>query len=233
MSEIGVKGRNRLLDALPDRSRNALDGCLEAVRLAPKRVLHRRNEPLEYAYFPLAGMLSLTMPAGSRSVEVAMVGDEGMFGLPLFFGAGRCPIAAISQAEGEAMRVEASAFRDRVRNDRAFAALLGRYAQAFTLVLAQGLVCNKTHRIEQRCARWLLMAQDRLHTDEFAITQDCLARILSIRRPSVSEAAGKLQQLGLIRCRQGWVTILNRRGLERAACECYRAMRKEIARVLA
>lgn len=231
MSDSGVRGSNRLLDALPAGSRQALAGRLEFVRLAPKHFLHRHGERLRYAYFPSTGMLSLTMLAGSKSVEVAMVGDEGMFGLPLLFGSQKCPMAAISHVGGEVARLEAHAARDHFVNDPAFAALLGRYAQAFMAGLGQGVVCTKMHRIEQRCARWLLMAQDRLHADEFAMTQDALARTLSVRRPSVSEAAEQLQQRGLIRYRLGRVEILNRPGLEKAACECYRAMRKELARI--
>jgi CRP-like cAMP-binding protein len=228
-----VKGGNRLLEALPEASRNALAGSLETVPLAPKKILHREHEALKYAYFPSTGLLSLTMPAGSRSVEVAIVGNEGMIGLPLVFGIARCPMAALSHAKGEALRVEAAAFRRRVRDDPELAALLGRYAQAFTVVLAQAVVCNKTHRIEQRCARWLLMAQDRLDADEFPITQDHLACTFSVRRPSISQAARNLQQQGLIQYRQGSLAILNRRGLERVACECYSAMRRETSRVFA
>jgi CRP-like cAMP-binding protein len=232
-SAIRVKECNRLLKALPEASRERLAGSFETVPLAPKRILHRENETLKYAYFPSAGMLSLMMPAGSRSVEVAIVGNEGMIGLPLVFGVARCPMAAISHAEGEAIRIDAATLRRHVRNDPELAALLGRYAQAFTVVLAQAVVCNKTHRIEQRCARWLLMAQDRLNANEFAITQDHLASTFSVRRPSISQAARRLQQQGLIQYRQGSLIILNRCGLESAACECYSAMRREMERVFA
>jgi CRP-like cAMP-binding protein len=232
-SDNRVKGRNRLLEALPEASRKALAGSLETVRLAPKRILHRQDETLKYAYFPSTGMLSLTMPAGSRSVEVAMIGNEGMVGLPLVFGVGRCPMAVISHAGGEVIRLEAEAFLRQIRKDPAMAALLGRYAHAFTLSLARSVVCTKTHYIDQRFARWLLMAQDRLLTDELAITQERLARILSVRRPTITQAARKLQQQGFIQCRQGRLAILNRRGVEQAACECYRAMRREMALVLA
>jgi CRP-like cAMP-binding protein len=232
-SDNRVRGRNRLLEALPETSRTALAVNLETVSLAPKRILHRQGETLKYAYFPLTGMLSLTMPAGSRSIEVAMIGNEGMVGLPLVFGTGRCPMAVISHAEGEVIRVEAGAFRRQIQKDPAMAALLGRYAHAFTLSLAQAVVCTKTHYIEQRFARWLLMAQDRLLTGELAITQDHLACILSVRRPTITQTAKKLQQHGFIQYSQGRLAILNRRGLEHAACECYRAMRRQMALVLA
>ncbi len=130
--------RNRLVAALPEADRNALLAGMQVVGLAPKQILHSSNTPLKHAYFPSAGAISLLMPAEGKAIEIAMIGNEGMFGLPVFFGSADCPVTALSHSAGQALRVTADFFRARVRESAALTAILGRYAQAFTVTLAQG-----------------------------------------------------------------------------------------------
>ncbi len=223
---------NRLLAALPARSMAALSHELEPFTLSPKLVLHRRNAPLRHVYFPCSGLISFVMPAGDKWVEVGVAGSEGFFGLPIYFGTERCPMGAVSQAPGVALRMAAGSFVQRIRSEPALGAIIGRYAHVFTFMLAQSAVCNNTHRIEQRCARWLLMAHDRLQTDSFVLTQQSVSQMLGVRRPSISAVAEKLQAQRLISYRQGRMTILDRPGLEQLSCECYPALTREFDRIL-
>jgi len=223
--------RNKLLGSMGPSRLKSLVQKMELVAFRPKQVLHVRDAPLGQAYFPLSGVISLVMPSNGKLVEVGMVGDEGVFGLPLLFGTRSCPMTAISQVGGHAMRLPADRFVERSARDSGLESALKGYAYAFTIMLAQGSVCNCAHSIEQRCARWLLMAHDRVHSDDFALTQAFLAQILGVRRPSVSEVAEKLQRRRLIRYWQGRMTILDRRGLEGLTCICYSIIRKEFERM--
>ncbi len=219
---------NRLLASLPEASRRALEKGLQEVELGPREFVHRRNAPITHAYFPSDGLISLVMPSNGKSVEIAMIGDEGLFGLPLFFGTDRCPMTALSQVEGRGLLMEAEFFCAQARTNAPFGEALGRYAQAFTVMLAQGLVCSHAHVMEQRCARWLLMAHDRLHADDFRMTQEFFAEMLGVRRSTVSEVAAKLYAGKLIRYSRGKMKIIDREGLERLACSCYRGIRREL-----
>ncbi len=219
---------NRLLATLPEASRRTLSKGLQEIELGPREFVHRRNAPITHAYFPADGLISLVMPSNGKSVEIAMVGDEGFFGLPLFLGTDRCPMTALSQVEGHGFLMEAEFFRAQARTNSPFAEALGRYAQAFIVMLAQGLVCSHAHIMEQRCARWLLMARDRLHADDFRMTQEFFAEMLGVRRSTVSEVAAKLYARKLIRYSRGKMKIIDREGLERLACSCYRVIRREL-----
>ncbi|MBZ5583344.1 MAG: Crp/Fnr family transcriptional regulator [Acidobacteriia bacterium] len=205
--------------------------AMELVALRPPQVVHLREAPLSHVYFPISGLISLVMPSNGKFVETGIVGAEGFFGLPLLFGVDHCPMTAISQLSGHAMRIQADVFRARFRRDAGLASALDRYGYAFTVMLAQGSVCNSAHSIEQRCARWLLAAHDRVGEGELPLTQAYLAQILGVRRPSVSEVAEKLQRRRLIKYGQGRITILDRGGLEGLACLCYSIIRSEFKRV--
>ncbi len=226
-------GGNRLLVALPPEDYQALRPRLAMVALAARQQLHEPGTHIDYVYFPVDGVLSLvtTMQDGV-AVEIATVGNEGMVGLPVFLGVGASPVRTFCQVPGHAQRMEAEAFRAAVTAHPSLHDLLHRYTQAVINQIAQSAACNRIHSIEQRCARWLLMTHDRVMVDQFPLTHEFLAQMLGVRRATVTETAGRLQQAGLITYRQREMTIRDRAGLEAAACECYGAIREEYQRLL-
>lgn len=217
---------------LPETSQELLKEVLETVEVKTLQVLHVQDKPLKYAVFPCDALISVTMRSNGKAVEIAMIGDEGFFGMPLFFGTDNCPMTALVQVGGRAIRVKARDFMRMISADPAFAAALGRYAQSFSVMLAQSAVCYATHFVEQRCAKWLLMAHDRVRTDVFPLTQELLSQMLGVRRSTVSEVAERMQHGGLIRYRQGRMTILDRPGLEELTCPCYALMHRQIDEML-
>jgi CRP-like cAMP-binding protein len=166
------------------------------------------------------------------AVEIATVGNEGMVGLEIFLGGEHTPAAAFCQVQGRAARIAADVFRQLARDSSPFTALLLRYTQAVLTQVAQSAACNRVHSIEERCARWLLMTHDRVPGDRFELTQEFLAEMLGTRRPSVSVAASILQRAGFIRYSRGRVEIVDRAGLESAACECYAVIASEYERLI-
>lgn len=224
---------NRLLNALPERERRSvLDGC-ESVELAFADVLYAPEMPFTHAYFPTASFISLIMPVDAMSsLEVGLVGDEGMFGIFLALGVDASPMRAVVQGAGTALRMEAAVFvRELARNDALHRAV-DRYI-AFQLgQLAQTAACTRFHVVEARLARWLLMTQDRAHANTFHVTQEFLALMLGVRRVGVTKAASSLQRAGLIRYSRGDMTVLERRGLKAASCGCYKADRDSYKRIL-
>jgi CRP-like cAMP-binding protein len=228
-----VPGRNRLLASLPGGDREQLRPLLEPVRLDFKQVLYAPNEPIAHVYFPLDAVVSLlTVMEDGASVEIGTVGNEGMVGLPVFLGADSLPSQAFSQVPGDALRMEAPVFREAAERLPALRRAMHRYTQALFNQVAQSAACNRLHSLEERCARWLLMTHDRVGTDRFQLTQEFLAQMLGTRRPSVSVAAGMLQQAGFIRYSRGRITVADREGLEGASCECYEVIRQEFDRLL-
>jgi len=209
-----------------------LNDVAETVEVKARQVLHAHDKPLSYAIFPCDALVSVTMRSNGKAIEIAMIGDEGLFGLPLFFGTDNCPMTALVQVGGNAIRIRARDFTRVLAADPAFNAALGRYAQSFSVMLAQSAVCYATHVVEQRCAKWLLMAHDRVRTDIFPLTQELLAQMLGVRRSTVSEVAERMQHDGLISYRQGQMTILDRQGLEERTCPCYGVMIKQTDRAL-
>jgi CRP-like cAMP-binding protein len=197
---------------------------------------------MPHVYFPLSGVISLvTVMAGGGAAEVATVGSEGMVGLPVFLGADFAPCEALCQVPGEAWRMPAAAFREAVQTAATVApagrgsplvALLQHYTHALIIEIGQTAACNRLHRITERCARWLLQAHDRVEGDQFLLTHGFLAQMLGVRRATVTTVMGGLQQSGLIRYTRGRVTIVERRRLEAAACECYRVVKAEFDRLL-
>jgi CRP-like cAMP-binding protein len=223
---------NRLLAALPPEERERLLPGMETVPLSVKHSLYEPDQPIEHVYFVRTGVVSLVsvMEEGAL-VEVATIGNEGMVGLPVFLGADTISMKAFVQIPGEAWRMGAAPFREAVRNGGRFPELLQRYTQALFLQVAQGAACNRAHSIEERCARWLLMTHDRVERDEFPLTQEFLAIMLGVRRPSVTVAAGILQKAGFIRYSRGRITVVDREGLEAATWECYGMIRREYDRL--
>jgi CRP-like cAMP-binding protein len=191
------------------------------------------NRVMEHVYFPEDGVISIVglMEDGS-AVETATVGNEGMVGVPVFLGAMQMAGQGFAQVPGSAWRLPAGALREEVRRGGALSRLLGRYTQALFTLVAQSSACNRKHTVEQRCARWLLMTHDRVAGDNFELTQLFLSQMLGVRRATVTEAAGELQARGLIEYTRGRMAIVDRAGLEAAACPCYGIIRAEFARML-
>jgi CRP-like cAMP-binding protein len=224
---------NRLLAALPSAYHERLAPKLEPVRLGFKQPLYEPHVPIEHVYFPTNGIVSLlTVLEDGGPIEVGTVGNEGMAGLPVFLGADAIPGRALCQIPGEALRLEARVLKDEVRRDGPLLSLLHRYTLALFTQVAQTAACNRTHSVEERCARWLLMTQDRVGTDRFPLTQEFMAQMLGVRRATVNVAAGMLQKAGFITYTRGRITVLDRPGLESASCECYAVIKGEFDRLL-
>jgi len=227
------KSQNRLLAALPPEVYARLLPHLETVALGLRDIAYAANEPIEHVYFPISGIISMVcLMEDGQAVEVGTVGNEGMVGLPVFLGAERSPSQAFSQVPGETLRMTAEHFTQEVLAQAPFRALLHRYTQALIVQIAQSSACNRLHTDEQRCARWLLMTHDRVGADQFRLTQEFLAEMLGVRRARVNAVAGLLRRRGLIRYSRGLMTLLDRRGLEDAACACYGIITAEYDRLL-
>lgn len=227
------QSRNHLLARLPLGELEAVRPLLTTVRLASKQSLAEPSQPMTYAYFPHDTVISMSaIDSVGGSVEVGSVGCEGLAGLPLLLGTDRSIGRMVAQIGGDADRVEASALQREVNRLPELRRLLLLYTQAFMTQVAQSTACNRLHSAERRLARWLLICRDRLGRDDLPITHETIAHMLGVRRATVTEAAGNLQQHGLIRYRRGVLTVLRRERLEMAACECYRIVRGEFDRLL-
>jgi CRP-like cAMP-binding protein len=226
--------RNRLLAALPALDFVRLLPMLTETPLELKAVLHRPGEPIRHVYFPGGGFLSIvTVLENGRMVEVATIGREGMAGSgAVLDGLRTAPATMVQGASDLCYRMTAEAFRAEMDRGGPFHTLLVRYSHAMLGGIMQGAACNAVHSVEQRLARWLLMAHDRMDSNRFALTQEFASMMLGASRPTVSIVAGQLQAAGLIRYRRGTVTVLDRTRLEAAACECYRVTTNLLAAVL-
>src|SRR6266481_8604368 len=221
---------NRLLDTLSPAVLARLRPHLEPVELVMGEPIDRAD----HAIFPIAGMISVvaTMEDGD-SIEIGIVGREGMYNVSTILGDDRPPENAMVQLPGRALRMSAHLLRQEMQADGALQKILLRYARATLSAVAQSAACNRLHLLEQRCARWLLAFHDRAETDSFRMTHEFLAMMLGVRRPGITFAARSLHEQGLISYNHGTMTVIDRQGLEAAACECYRIIRDEFARVLA
>lgn len=225
--------KNRLLSALPSSEYERLLPYLESVSLPLKQIIYAPNEPIEYVYFPNSGIISLVnLTEDGGTVEAATVGNEGMVGIPVLLGADRMVGQAITQIVGDAVRMKVDVFRREVTSATPLYNLLLRYTQALINFISQSVACNRLHSVEERCCRWLLLCQDRVESDEFALTQEFLSQMLGVRRASVSVVAAILQKAGLIRYSRGRMQICDRLGLEGTSCECYRIVKQEFDRLL-
>ncbi len=225
--------RNHLLAGLSRTDFARVSPHLRRADLPLRTTLHGPGEPIATVYFPETGYVSLLAALeDGDSAEVGMVGYEGVVGVPLILGDNRSAIEAMVQDAGTALIIEASAFRRALDESSTLLASMLRYAMAFNVQVAMTAACNGRHLVEQRLARWLLMAHDRSENDEFAMTHEFLSTMLGVRRAGVTVAAGKLQKAGYIRYGQGRIKIADRPGLEAAACECHRIARSEFERLL-
>jgi CRP-like cAMP-binding protein len=196
------------------------------------QVLYQARSNMDHAYFPNRGVVSaLTVMEGGRAIEVATIGDEGMVGLPLIVGAKTTTNRMIVQVPGDALRMTEEVLREEVSRDGALRRLLTLYHTAFLAQVSQAVACNGLHSVYQRCCRWLLMTQDRAHSDVFPMTHEFLAEMLGVRRSTVSEVLEPFQEKGLIRYSRGRFTVLDRVGLTAGACECYRIINDEFSRL--
>ena len=218
--------QNLLLATLPQTDLNRITPALQIVPLKLKNILHKPGEPIRAVYFPGGGFCSMVTVLNDGSmVEVATIGREGAIGVAAVLVNPRVTSAVIVQGETTTCyRMRASAFRREIERRGAFHEVMAHYAQALFGFVAQSTVCNAVHSVEQRLARWLLMARDRMGRDDFPLTQEFVAMMLGASRPTVSIVAGTLQKAGLIRYHRGHVTVVNGTKLEAASCECYRVV---------
>jgi len=218
--------KNRILLAIPDNEFWLLRPHLENVELDSHKILHEAHELLQYAYFPNDGLLSLVVVlAEGKTVEAGIVGKEGLVGIPAIAGLKRSPLREVVQITGEGSRVPVGRLSELLGEAKELRQQLERFSVLLGLQMAQTAGCNRLHDVEQRLARWLLMAQDRVSSASLPITHDFLATMLGTDRPSVSLAAGTLQKAKVIEYNRGSLRILNRAELERISCECYGVIR--------
>jgi CRP-like cAMP-binding protein len=225
--------KNRLLAALQRDEFNRLFSDLQPVSLGLRQVLYEPGDPLEYVYFIEEGVASiLTGMTNGATIEVGMIGYEGIVGVAALLGSEASSQHIVIQVPGTALRMKAAKCRDAFERSATVRAATLRYVQALLDLSGQTAACNRLHSIEQRCARWLLMARDRLDGNTMPMTHEFLASMLGVRRAGITETIGELERSGLIRNTRGRVTIGDRDGLEAAACECYRIDHERLARLL-
>ena len=225
--------QNHLLKALPPADFSRIERHLEPTTMPLGQVLYESGNQLEHVYFPADCIVSLLyVMEDGHSAEIAIVGNEGVVGVALFMGGETTPSRGIVQSSGQAYRLPGRLVKEEFFRAGAMQHLLLLYTQALLTQMAQTAGCNRHHSIEQQLCRWLLLSLDRLAANELVMTQELIGNMLGVRREGVTESAGKLQALGLIRYRRGRITVLDRPGLEKHACECYRVVKREFDRLL-
>jgi CRP-like cAMP-binding protein len=225
--------RNKILCLLPPSEVETVLSRCEMVTIHSKEVVWQREAPVKYVYFPEDCVISLvTEMDDGDAVEAMTVGSDGFAGMVVFHGAPSSRLKAIGQITGAARRIAAEDFLELTQDCEAFDNLLHRYSQFVFETVAQSAACNRLHVIEQRCARWLLMSQDRVGRNRFDLTQEFLAEMLGVRRPGVTVAMGILEKQGLIGHSRGSIAVVDREGLEKASCECYRTIRERQAKLI-
>jgi len=222
---------NQLLAALPKKEYQALRSQLEEIPLVFEQIIYKPEVAMSDVYFPNSGIISLLAGLNERAtLEVGMVGKEGIVGLAVFMGVKESQNRAVVQGAGSAMKMKAKAFRRECDNGGALSHLLQRYTHSLLTQITQSAVCNQFHSVEARLARWLLMTHDRMEADEFQLTQEFLSNMLAVRRECVNKAAGKMQKRKLIAYSRGRLTVLDRAGLEAISCGCYEIIKKQSIR---
>lgn len=224
---------NTLLAGLPLRDQLRVIASSERVELTLGETLCEAGAKIRHVYFPIDSIISLVMPiAGHPSLEVGLVGTEGMFGSPIALGVGVSPLHALVQGSGSALRWTSAAFHKQLAASPALRRRMHRYIYVSMEQSAQSSVCISFHRLEARLSRWLLMTHDRTHTDKLHLTHDLLAQMLGVRRVGITNAAGMLQKRHIVSYSRGLITILNREGLESTSCSCYEAAKDTYQRIL-
>jgi CRP-like cAMP-binding protein len=233
MSELLTPQQNHLLAALSAEMQRRLFPHLELVSLPLGKVLYESGDTLRHVYFPTNAIVSLlyVMESGA-SAEISVVGNDGLIGIALFMGGESTPSRGIVQSAGYAYRLLGQRLKDEFNRHGELLQLMLRYTQALITQMAQTAVCNRHHSIDQQLCRWLLLSMDRLPNNQLTMTQELIANMLGVRREGVTDAAGKLQELGVIEYNRGHITILDRPRLEQLSCECYAVVKKETDRLL-
>jgi CRP-like cAMP-binding protein len=223
---------NQLLAALSPEARERIYPQLQLVEMPLGKVLYESGDVMRHVYFPTDSIVSLlyVMEDGD-SAEISVVGNEGVIGISLFMGGETTPSRAVVQSAGHAYQLIGHKLKDEFHRNGGMQILLLRYTQALITQMAQTAVCNRHHTVDQQLCRWLLLSLDRLASNELTMTQELIANMLGVRREGVTEAAGKLQKLGVIRYQRGKITVLDRPKLEQFACECYAVVKKETDRL--
>ncbi len=233
MTEAPNPRQNQLLDALLSTDYDRLFPNLELVKLTLGQVLYESGEQLKYVYFPTNSIISmLYVMENGASAEIAIVGNEGILGVSLFMGGETTPSRAVIQSAGNGYRLKGDILKAEFNRAGPVQRLLLRYTQALITQMAQTAVCNRHHSVEQQLCRWLLLSLDRLSSNELSMTQELIANMLGVRREGVTEAARKLQALGLITYSRGHIKVINREQLEKKSCECYEVVKTEFDRLL-
>ena len=225
--------QNHLLAALSPAERERIYPQLRLVEMPLGKVLYESGDVLRHVYFPTDSIVSLLyVLADGASAEISVVGNEGLIGIALFMGGETTPSRAIVQSAGHAYRLVGQHLKDEFHRSGQMQLLLLRYTQALITQMAQTAVCNRHHSVDQQLCRWLLLSLDRLSSNQLTMTQELIANMLGVRREGVTEAAGKLHKLGVIRYARGRITVLNRPRLEQLCCECYAVVKRESDRLL-
>jgi CRP-like cAMP-binding protein len=225
--------QNHLLAALSDTERERIYPQLKLVPMPLGQVLYEPGDVLRHVYFPTDSIVSLLyVLADGASAEISVVGNEGIIGIALFMGGETTPSRAIVQSAGYAYQLIGQQLKDEFHRNGEVQLLLLRYTQALITQMAQTAVCNRHHSVDQQLCRWLLLSLDRLSSNQLTMTQELIANMLGVRREGVTEAAGKLHKLGVIRYARGQITVLDRPKLEQLCCECYAVVKKESDRLL-
>ena len=233
MPELPSPNQNHLLAALPAADFDPLSKHLELVPMPLGQMLYEPGMQLRHAYFPTTSIVSLHYVTESgASAETAGVGNEGVVGISLFMGGDTTSSSAVVQTAGHAYRLERHQLMEEFNRGGLMQRLLLRYTQALMTQMAQSAACNRHHSVEQQLCRWLLLTLDRVGPQELVMTQELVASMLGVRRESVTEAAGNLQNAGYIRYRRGHIGVTDRAGLETRSCECYAVVKKELKRLL-
>ena len=233
MPETAYPRQNQILDALSPAARERLLPHLQVVELPLGMVLYESGDMLRHIYFPTDSIVSLLyVMADGASAEIAVVGNDGAIGVALFMGGETTTNRAIVQSAGTAYRLTGSRLKQEFERHGEMLHILLRYTQALITQMAQTAVCNRHHSVDQQLCRWLLLSLDRLSSNQLVMTQELIANMLGVRREGVTEAAGKLQKLGVIDYRRGHITVLDRPQLEQLSCECYAVVKKETDRLV-
>ena len=233
MSATRFPTENHLLRTLAAGSMVRLLPHLECIELPLGTVLYESGEALRHVYFPVDCIVSLLyVLLDGSSAEIAVVGNDGLVGIPLFMGGETTPNRALVQSAGHAYRLPGPRLKEEFHSNDALQGLFLRYTQALITQMAQTVVCNRHHTVHQQLCRWILLSLDRLPSNQLKMTQELIANMLGVRREGVTDAAGKLQRLGVIHYQRGHITVLDRPRLETLCCECYTVVKKETDRLM-
>jgi CRP-like cAMP-binding protein len=223
---------NHLLGALPDREFDRIAPALEPVRLPRPTELEAANEDIEFVYFPTSGIASIVaIDESGETVDTAMIGREGMTGLPVFLGTGQTPMRTIVQVPLTAVRLRSQVLREELARGGKLVALLQRHTQVVMVTMGQLILCNRIHRLDQRAARWLLQVDERVEEAPFRVTQDFLAQMIGVQRPALSVAMRQFKDAGLVSYSRGQISIADHDGLHARSCGCIKVIATETRRL--